>query len=80
MDDLRVYRLANFLIRNYGTAAPREAARRADELQAKGDSSRNRLWLNVHAATRRLLGDTYAGKTLPSKVSSPIPRRTQDGS
>ncbi len=58
----RTDRLAEILIRNYGNDAPREAARRVDELRSKGDLRRCEIWQRVVRATEDLLDDMLEGK------------------
>lgn len=47
IDELEIYRSANFLIREHGEDAPLEAARLADAMLSKGDLEGQRVWKQV---------------------------------
>ena len=52
--DLDVYRSASVLVREHGTRAAQEAARRADALSAKGATKGAAVWRRVLKAVEEL--------------------------
>ena len=53
--DIDIYRSANELIKQYGEAADIEAAMRADERLAAGDTVSEAVWLRIVKAIEELL-------------------------
>ncbi len=55
--DLDIYRSANELIKQHGDAADIEAAMRADERLAAGDTEGEAVWLRIMKAVDELLSE-----------------------
>jgi hypothetical protein len=60
IDDLDILGAANILIKRYGADAPIEAAQRADELLASGDTEGCAVWKRILAAITELTRTTPA--------------------
>ena len=61
ISDLDIYRAANLLIRQHGADAELVAARRADELLARGDPDGQLVWKRI----RRAIAELQASPTGP---------------
>lgn len=55
LSDLDIYRAADVLVKQYGDAAPLEAAMRADKMLAKGDMEGKAVWLRILRAVDEIL-------------------------
>ena len=58
IDDLDILRAANLLLKRYGSEAAIEAAQRADELFADGDSEGYAIWKRILDAVAELTRTT----------------------
>jgi hypothetical protein len=54
IDDRDIWRAANLLLKRYGADAAAQAAQRADELFAEGDSDGHAIWKRILAAVGAL--------------------------